>query len=124
MTDHSIPYSVGIDIVENDRIERAIDRHGDKILKRLFSEEEIEYCRKKKLYGHHFAARFAAKEAVVKAATPVCRLHYRQIEVRRAESGMPSVRIHGCDELTGREFRLSISHSVHHSVAMALMVYQ
>jgi len=116
-----IPYHIGIDIVETDRIKDAVDKHGERILQRLFTEKEIEYCHSKRLYAHHYAARFAAKEAVVKAASAVCKLHYQQIEIIRAEIGIPSIRVHNCARLTGREFRLSISHSRHNSVAMAIL---
>lgn len=121
MTSQQIPFYVGVDIVETQRIWQAIERHGDRILKRLFTPEEIDYCHTKKLFDHHYAARFAAKEAVVKAANPFCKLHYRQIEVVRADSGQPSVKIHGCKRLTGEEIRLSISHSRQSSVAVALL---
>ena len=58
---------IGIDIVDLDRFQRMLDRHGKRFLAKTFSEEEIAYCQSRKNPAQHFAARFAAKEAVFKA---------------------------------------------------------
>ena len=57
----------GIDIIEIDRIQKAIERWGDHFLTHVFTAEEIKYAKKNKFPAQHFAARFAAKEAVLKA---------------------------------------------------------
>ena len=57
----------GIDIIEIERIEKAIDRWGDNFLKHVFNDEEIDYAKNHKFPMQHYAARFAAKEAVFKA---------------------------------------------------------
>ncbi|MCW8823989.1 MAG: holo-ACP synthase, partial [Ignavibacteriaceae bacterium] len=58
---------LGIDIIEIDRIKKSIERYGDKFLDKVFTQGEINYCNKKFNKYQHYAARFAAKEAVYKA---------------------------------------------------------
>jgi len=62
-------YGIGIDVVEVDRIEDAIAKQGEVFLRKLFTEAERKYCDQQKRPGLHYAARFAAKEAVSKALT-------------------------------------------------------
>ena len=57
----------GIDIVEISRIRRAVERHGDRFLKRVFTADEREYCLARRFPEQHLAARFAVKEAALKA---------------------------------------------------------
>jgi holo-[acyl-carrier protein] synthase len=121
MNIQAFPYLIGVDIVETVRIERAIRRHGQRLLNRVFSQGEIDYCQGKRMSSLNYAARFAAKEAVVKAASEICKLHYKQIEVIRAESGAPSIKIHDSDVLSGDEIRISFSHSNEYAVAMVLL---
>ena len=64
---------VGVDIIEIDRIQKANDRWGEDFLKHIFNKEEIEYAQKKKFPTQHYAARFAAKEAIYKAQFPIYR---------------------------------------------------
>lgn len=77
--------SLGIDIIEIDRIEKIIQEFGDTFLKKVFSEEEIKYCKAKAKPSQHFAARFAAKEAIAKALGTGFKnnLMLRDIEVRK-----------------------------------------
>lgn len=86
-------YGIGIDVVEVDRIEGAIERQGDVFLNRLFTEREREYCRKQKRPGMHYAARFAAKEAVSKAlGTGIGgKAGWLEMEVIRGDSGAPTM---------------------------------
>jgi holo-[acyl-carrier protein] synthase len=60
---------LGCDVVEIERIRRAVERHGERFLKRVFTDEERAYCAGRKFAEKHLAARFAAKEAVSKAFT-------------------------------------------------------
>lgn len=60
---------IGADIIEVDRIRGVLERQGGRFLKRVFSDEEREYCERMKFPHKHFAARFAAKEAISKAFT-------------------------------------------------------
>ena len=119
----------GVDIVETSRIARAIERHGERFLARIFTDGEREYCRAMKEPDAFYAARFAAKEAVSKALGTgiTAQLGWRDIEVRRKASGAPFVVLQGEGASTATrlgitEIHLSISHSDHYAVAHALAV--
>ena len=115
-------FGAGIDIVEIDRIAKAIDRHGERFLRRIFTQSEIEYCSNKARPAENFAARFAAKEAVFKAAGGEENLWFTQIEILRAERGRPVVRLINTQKLSGEEFVVSISHSHNYASAVALRI--
>jgi len=115
---------IGLDIVETARIEASIERHGDRFLQRVFTAREIAYCSSMKFSARHYAARFAAKEAVSKAfGTGIGgKMEWRDIEVQRKESGEPHLVLHGgaarLAEARGvTETLLSLSHSDHYAVA-------
>lgn len=112
--------SLGVDIIEIDRIEKIIQEFGDVFLKKVFSEEEIKYCKSKAKPSQHFAARFAAKEAVAKALGTGFKnnLMLRDIEVRNDINGKPYVFFRGVKD---DRFLISISHSNHYVVAVAAM---
>jgi len=88
---------VGIDLIETSRIQDSLDRFGDRFLQRVFLEGEISYCKTMKFPARHFAARFAAKEAVSKAfGTGIGQsMGWKDIEVYRNQSGQPYLRLHG-----------------------------
>jgi len=119
----------GIDLVENARIAASISKFGDRFLNRVFCEGEIAYCRKMRDPAPHYAARFAAKEAVSKAFG--CGIGeligFLEIEVVRAESGAPAILLHGGGRRLAEERRvhqifLSLSHTEHYAVANVLLV--
>ena len=85
----------GIDATEISRIADAIERYGDRFVRRVFTDEEIAYCRRKRDAASSFAARFAAKEAAMKAlGTGHSRgVFWRGIEVLR-RGGPPRLRFH------------------------------
>ena len=87
----------GLDIVETERIRKSVEQFGDRFLNRVFLPSEIEYCRGMKFPELHFAARFAAKEAISKAfGTGIGHeLGWRDMEICRRASGEPYVRLHG-----------------------------
>ena len=87
---------MGIDATEISRIAAAIERYGDRFVNRVFTDEEVAYCRRKRDAASSFAARFAAKEAAMKAlGTGHSRgVFWRGIEVIR-RSGPPQLRFHG-----------------------------
>ena len=87
---------LGLDATEIDRIAQAIDRYGDRFVRRIFTEGEIEYCRRKRDFASSFAARFAAKEAAMKAlGTGHSRgVYWTGIEVVRRH-GPPQLRFQG-----------------------------
>jgi holo-[acyl-carrier protein] synthase len=86
-------YGIGIDIVEVSRIQKALERWGDRFLKRIFTQTEIEYCQHKVHEASRFALRFAAKEAFSKALGSGFRngLSFRHIEVVRKQNGPPQL---------------------------------
>lgn len=119
---------VGVDIVENARIEHSLERFGDRFLHRVFTAGEIEYCQSMKYPARHFAARFAAKEAVSKAfGTGIGRaMGWRDIDVHRHDSGQPFVVLErGAKELAAQRgvaaIWISLSHTDHHAAAMIVL---
>ena len=115
--------STGVDIIEIPRIKKTLDRYGERFLKRIFTPDEIAYCRGR---SPNLAGRFAAKEATMKAlGTGVRGGGWMDIEVIRAESGAPSVKLHGrakarAEMLKVSELSLSISHSREFAVAFVV----
>jgi holo-[acyl-carrier protein] synthase len=108
---------VGIDLIEIDRVERALERRP-RLAERLFTEDELSYARDRARPGRHLAARFAAKEAVIKAlGRPVAP---REIEVVAGEP--PIVRLHGrASEVNGDgELVISLTHSRESAAAIAI----
>lgn len=87
---------IGTDAIEISRIAQSIERYGDSFVRRVFTDGEIAYCRRKRDFAASFAARFAAKEAAAKAlGTGISRgVFWRGIEVERV-SGPPRLRFHG-----------------------------
>jgi holo-[acyl-carrier protein] synthase len=118
---------VGIDIVECLRIAQIIERHGELFIHRVYTDHEIQYCRSRKSATQHFAARWAAKEAVLKAMGTGWRrgIAWRDIEVRNTAGGKPVVALRGGAretlERSGiREMLISMSHCRSHATAYAL----
>ncbi len=118
----------GIDIVETARIRRLHDQHGQRFLDRCFTEAEQAYCtaNPKRLY-EHLAGRFAAKEAVLKVLGTGWRggIMWTDVEVVRAASGQPSIRLTGeslriADERGISRWLVSISHIETHATASAI----
>jgi holo-[acyl-carrier protein] synthase len=87
----------GIDIVECLRIASMIERHGELFITRVFTDHEIEYCSARKAATQHYAGRWAAKEAVLKALGTGWRrgISWRDIEIRNDQSGAPTVKLRG-----------------------------
>jgi len=84
-------FGIGIDVVEIDRIERALARHP-RLEARLFTPAESRYCRSRTHPARHFAARFAAKEAALKAlGTGIRGVRWVDVEVSRGELGQPLI---------------------------------
>ena len=88
---------IGVDLVEVERIQHSLDRFGERFMNRVFTEGEIVYCQSMKFPARHFAARFAAKEAVSKAfGTGIGKaMGWRDIDVHKKESGEPFLVLHG-----------------------------
>jgi holo-[acyl-carrier protein] synthase len=115
--------TTGVDIIEISRIKQTLDRYGQRFLDRIFTLDEIAYCRGR---APNLAGRFAAKEATMKAlGTGVRGVSWKDIEVVRAKSGAPSVKLHGraekrAERLQVSEISLSISHSREYAVAFVV----
>jgi len=120
---------IGVDIVETARIQSSIERFGEHFLKRVFTQGEQDYCGAMPHPARHYGARFAAKEAVSKAfGTGIGRqMGWRDIEVKRRESGEPYIVLHGEAALLAAKLQvtqafISLSHSDHYSVANAVLI--
>jgi holo-[acyl-carrier protein] synthase len=118
---------IGTDIVECLRIAKMIERHGELFIGRVFTTREIEYCSSRKAANQHYAGRWAAKEAVLKAmGTGWARgISWRDIEVRNDAGGRPTILLGGgarevCERLEIVEMLISISHCRSHATAYAL----
>jgi holo-[acyl-carrier protein] synthase len=116
---------VGVDLIEIERIRRALARHGEGFKRRCFTAAEIAYCDAKPNPPQHYAGRFAAKEAVGKALGSGVYFTWREIEVR----GRPKPGVH----LSGRtaawaakvgagRIELSMTHSRELAAAVAVVV--
>jgi holo-[acyl-carrier protein] synthase len=120
-------HGIGIDVVEVDRIESAIVRHGEPFLARLFTDAERAYCAAQKREALHYAARFAAKEAVSKAlGTGIGgEAGWLDLEVIRDPSGAPKLALHGAaaEFAKGRgisEIQISLTHAKDYAAANAV----
>lgn len=117
---------VGTDIIEVERIAASIERQGQRFLDRLFTPNEQEYCQRHRESARHYAGRFAAKEAIVKAfGTGISQeITWTDLEIINDERGRPEVQIRG--ELTERlqncEIKVSISHCKEYATATALLL--
>lgn len=120
---------LGLDIAEIDRVGAAITRHGAHFLERLYTPREVAYCESHKNRFERYAARFAAKEAAMKALGTGWRngIRWRDIEVTREPSGKPTLALEGvarqfADRLGVRTISLSITHSG--NLALAEVIFK
>jgi holo-[acyl-carrier protein] synthase len=109
--------AVGIDLIEIERVERALERRP-RLADRLFTTDELAYARERARPGRHLAARFAAKEAVIKAIGQG--VPPREIEVVSGQP--PTIRLHGrAAEAAGdSEIAISLTHSRESAAAVAI----
>ena len=119
---------IGVDLVECARIEHSLERFGERFLKRVFTAGEIEYSQSMKYPARHLAARFAAKEAASKAfGTGIGKsMGWKDIDVRRKESGEPYVVLEGGAQKLAEERKVSkvlitLSHTEHHAMAVIVL---
>lgn len=115
---------VGIDQLEIDRLERALERRP-RLAERLFTESERAYAASRARPGQHLAARFCAKEAVAKALA-LTSWSFLDVEVVRGEEGPPAVRLHGAvaaraAELGVTEVGISLTHTRRDAAAVAIL---
>lgn len=122
----------GIDIIEVDRIKENVEKFGDKFLKRVYTEKEIEYCDGKNVQKiQSFAGRFAAKEAVFKAISECIedkyKIEWKDIEILNNDNGKPRVFLNGNlkkIKLKQLEIDVSISHIANVAVASVVVKYE
>ena len=117
----------GTDIIEIDRIKDSVDNIGDSFVNRVYTENEIKYCEsKKKQKYQHYAARFAAKEAVFKAISTLLQDKYsicwKDIEVLNDSQGKPIVNLSGVNSKNIEQIDLSISHCKSYATANVVVV--
>lgn len=119
---------IGVDIVEIEKIERAMVRRGDRLKFRTFTPQEIEYCEQRANKYQHYAARFAAKEAVFKAISTGWRqgVAWADVEVNNDLSGKPGLLLQGktlefANLLGAHHYWLTLSHTDHYAVAQVIL---
>ena len=114
-------YHIGTDIIEIARIEKLVNRWGESFLHRVYTDSELRLCRQK---PSSLAARFAGKEAVIKALGAQTKgISLREIEIVSDPSGKPLVRLYGrvkkqAASLGLNELAISLSHSREYAIAM------
>ena len=118
----------GIDLVEVSRIAAAVERFGERFLNRVFTANEIRYCRSKQNAMERFAARFAAKEAGFKAIGTGWRhgVTWKDVEVGREPGGRPTISYSGkgaefAAKLGVRRASLSLSHTAEQAIAHVIL---
>jgi holo-[acyl-carrier protein] synthase len=117
----------GVDLIEIQRIQEVVARHGKRYLERVYTAAEQEEARGQ---AESLAGRFAAKEAVAKAlGTGIGAVGWQEIEILGDEQNAPTLKLHGVAERTSKElgisvWSLSISHSLSHAVAFAVALGQ
>jgi holo-[acyl-carrier protein] synthase len=118
----------GIDLAEVPRIAAAIDRFGDRFLHRIFTEAEIRYCDSKANRAERYAARFAAKEAGLKAIGTGWRrgVSWTDVEVGREPGGRPTILFHGkaaefAAKLGVKHAALSLTHTKDTAMAQVIL---
>ena len=119
----------GTDIADVRRIRSSIERNGNRFLNQIFTPEERAYCESKRMKYEHYAARFAAKEAVMKALglDRKDRHRFLEIEIRRHATGRPLIDLSSSmkrrlDLPKKYKIELSMAHERQYAVATALLV--
>ena len=117
----------GIDIIEIERIKQSIEETQGKFCERVYTQKEIEYCESKKMQKYqHYAARFAAKEAVFKAISQLLDskfdIEWKDIEILNDKDGRPYVNVLK-QEINIENIDISISHCKTYAVASVVVYY-
>ncbi|MBI2619555.1 MAG: holo-ACP synthase [Ignavibacteriales bacterium] len=116
---------IGVDVVDVQRMKQMLAEQGEAFVNKIFTEAEIAYCQKKKNPHEHFAARFAAKEAVSKALQTGWsgEFRWKDLEVVNEPSGAPKIVLSRglADSLKTNRVHLSLSHTENTVVAFAVI---
>jgi holo-[acyl-carrier protein] synthase len=120
---------IGMDLVQIPRMRRVVERWQERFLRRVFTEEEIAYCQKRRDPIPHLAARFAAKEAALKALGTGLSMGVRwlEMEVQREPGGAPRMVLSGrCRAIVqakgGREMIVSLTHDGEYAMAQVMLM--
>ncbi len=121
-------YGIGTDLVETDRIGRVIEKWGDKFTRRVFSDREIDYCRRHAHASIHYGARFAVKESFLKALGVGLGMGVKLIDIEtlNEETGRPYLKLYGGAqsryETAGVvQMHVSITHTQNYASAIVLL---
>jgi holo-[acyl-carrier protein] synthase len=119
-------YGIGIDIVRVQRIQDAVEKWGEKFLLRVYTNDEIAYCYKRKNPYPSLAARFAAKEAFIKAISSGIPLSFSDIEISNSDTGQPLLKLkRTLDDFIKtkliKKISLSLSHEQEYAVACVVL---
>jgi len=119
---------IGVDLAEVDRIREAIERHGRRFIDRIYTPAEIRYVESKANRFERYAARFAAKEAGMKAIGTGWKrgVRWQDFEVSNLPSGRPTLQLHGvaaevAASLSVRNIALSITHTAVEGMAIVIL---
>jgi len=119
---------IGIDLVEVARIQESLDRFGDRFQRRIFTQVERDYCNALPQPALHLAARFAAKEAFVKAiGTGMSRgVSWKEIGIENLLTGQPVLRVEGvalehATALSATRMHVSLTHTATHAAAVVVL---
>lgn len=119
---------IGTDLAEVDRIREAIQRHGQRFIERIYTTKEIAYVESKANRFERYAARFAAKEAGMKAIGTGWRrgVRWQDFEVANLPSGRPTLLLHGvaaavAEQMSVRNISLSITHTAMQAMAIVIL---
>jgi len=122
-------FGTGVDIVEIFRMRDAIEKWGEAFLTKIFTAREIKYSNSRRFSHQHFAARFAAKEAVVKAFGEARKhpLNWTEIEVLNDKEGKPVIEFHNAALKLKKAKKISdvivsLSHSKNYAIANAILL--
>lgn len=119
---------IGVDIVAVERITASIEKHGERFLKRIYTDAERAYCDRMRESAVHYAARWAAKEALLKAIGTGMRegVKMKDAEILKLDSGQPTMTLSGrAKEIAGgmgaQKIHVSLTHDAGHSVAYVVL---
>ena len=114
---------LGVDLCPVDRLERILERHGKLFLDRVFTDKEQRYADGAKNRGERYAARFAVKEATIKALGAPAGLRWRDMEVTKKEDGAPRLVLHASARSAAEKMGVTSAHvSISHAGNMAVAV--
>ncbi|MFN3567776.1 MAG: holo-ACP synthase [Caldimicrobium sp.] len=121
-----MPLGIGIDLLYIPRIKNLMETYGERFLKKVFNQEEIDYALKKAKPYESLASSFAVKEAFYKAIGGYSPFSFKEITLIRAENDKPSLILHGkakeiFEERGGKKIDLSLTHNFEYAIAIVYL---